>query len=92
MRRFALRVAGKDAELLGIDRSVEHEATLAAAELGLGPRVVGFVEPEGYLVTAFLDGETATVGSSLRDRGRGGPASAAARSPHDRRGASTAFA
>ena len=61
--RFALRVAGKDTELLGIDRSIEHQATLAAARLGLGPQVVAFVEPEGYLVTAFLDGETAEVGS-----------------------------
>ncbi len=60
---FALRVAGKDTALLGIDRSIEHEATLAAASLGLGPEVVAFVEPEGYLVTEFLEGETAEVGS-----------------------------
>jgi thiamine kinase-like enzyme len=27
-----------------------------AAELGVGPEVVAFVEPEGYLVTRFIDG------------------------------------
>jgi len=60
-QKFVLRIGGKDTELLGIDRSVEHEATLAAARLGLGPEVVAFVEPEGYLVTRFVDGETGKV-------------------------------
>ena len=54
--RFVLRVAGKDTNLLGIDRSVELAATRAAAELGVGPEVVAFVEPEGWLVTRFVDG------------------------------------
>jgi thiamine kinase-like enzyme len=53
---FVLRIGGKDTDLLGIDRSVEHAASLAAAEAGVGPEVVAFVEPEGYLVTRFLDG------------------------------------
>jgi thiamine kinase-like enzyme len=55
--RFVLRVAGKDTNLLGIDRSVELAATEAAAALGIGPDVVEFVEPEGWLVTRFVDGE-----------------------------------
>jgi thiamine kinase-like enzyme len=55
--RFVLRVAGKGTNLLGIDRHVELEATKAAAELGIGPEVVAFVEPEGWLVTRFVDGE-----------------------------------
>ena len=53
---YVLRVAGKDTSLLGIDRTVEHEATRAAAALGVGPEVVAFVEPEGWLVTRFIDG------------------------------------
>jgi thiamine kinase-like enzyme len=53
---FVLRIGGKDTDLLGIDRSVEHAASLAAAEAGVGPEVVAFVEPEGYLVTRFLAG------------------------------------
>ncbi len=55
--RFVLRVAGKDTALLGIDRELELEATRAAAAAGIGPEVVAFVEPEGWLVTRFLDGE-----------------------------------
>jgi thiamine kinase-like enzyme len=53
---FVLRIGGKGTELLGIDRSVEHAASLAAAEAAVGPEVVAFVEPEGYLVTRFLEG------------------------------------
>jgi thiamine kinase-like enzyme len=54
---YVLRIGGKDTELLGIDRRVEHEASLAAAAVGVGPEVVAFVEPEGYLVTRFIEGE-----------------------------------
>ncbi len=58
---FVLRVGGKDTALLGIDRAIEHEASLAASRLGIGPEVVAFLEPEGYLVTRFLDGEPGRV-------------------------------
>jgi thiamine kinase-like enzyme len=59
--RFVLRVAGKDTNLLGIDRTVEVAATEAAAALGIGPEVVAFVEPEGWLVTRFVEGEIPPV-------------------------------
>ncbi len=58
---FVLRIGGKDTELLGIDRSVEHGASLVAAALGVGPEVVAFVEPEGCLVTRFIAGEVGKV-------------------------------
>jgi thiamine kinase-like enzyme len=58
---FVLRVAGKDTNLLGIDRTVELEATKAAAALGIGPEVVAFVEPEGWLVTRFVEGATPSL-------------------------------
>jgi thiamine kinase-like enzyme len=54
---YVLRIGGRDTELLGIDRRAEHEASLAAAAVGVGPEVVSFVEPEGYLVTRFIEGE-----------------------------------
>ena len=54
---YVLRVGGKDTELLGIDREHEHAATRVAAELGLGPDVVAFVD--GCLVTQFVEGEPA---------------------------------
>ena len=55
---YVLRISGKDTELLGIDRHAELEATRAAAALGVGPEVVAFVEPEGWLVTRFVAGDT----------------------------------
>jgi len=72
---YVLRIGGKDTELLGIDRRAEYQASLAAASLGVGPEVIGFLEPEGYLVTRFIEGgpvdvhvpETlARVGETLR--------------------------
>jgi thiamine kinase-like enzyme len=60
--RFVLRIPGEDTEQLGIDRDVEHDASLAAAELGIGPEVVAFVEPEGYLVTRYVEGEVGRAG------------------------------
>jgi thiamine kinase-like enzyme len=66
---FVLRIGGKDTELLGIDRSVEHAASLAAAEVGVGPEVVAFIEPEGYLVTRFLEGRPIPP-EEMRSRGR----------------------
>jgi thiamine kinase-like enzyme len=53
---LVLRVAGRDTDLLGIDRTTERAATEAAAALGVGPEVVAFVEPEGWLVTRFIEG------------------------------------
>ena len=58
---YVLRIAGRDTALLGIDRAVEHEASLAAAAVGVGPEVVAFVEPEGYLVTRFIEGSIVPV-------------------------------
>jgi thiamine kinase-like enzyme len=58
---FVLRIGGKDTELLGIDRRAEHAASRIAAELGLAPEVVEFVEPEGYLVTRYVEGEVGDV-------------------------------
>jgi len=54
---YVLRIGGKDTALLGIDRRAEHEASRVAAQLGVAPEVVRFVEPEGYLVTRFVAGE-----------------------------------
>jgi thiamine kinase-like enzyme len=60
--RFVLRLAGKDTHLLEIDRTVERAANERAARLGFAPEVVAFVEPEGYLVTRFVTGESLDSG------------------------------
>jgi thiamine kinase-like enzyme len=77
-QEFVLRIGGTDTELLGIDRTAEHAASRIAAELGLGPEVIAFLEPEGYLVTRFVDGDVGKVdaervGAALRLL-HGGPA------------------
>ena len=58
---FVLRMGGADTHLLGIDRHVEREANARAAEVGVGPAVERFVEPEGWLVTRFIDGRAISV-------------------------------
>jgi thiamine kinase-like enzyme len=63
---YVLRIGGKDTELLGIDRRAEYEASVAAAAVGVGPEVVAFVEPEGYLVTRYIEG-TVVVPEAMRD-------------------------
>jgi thiamine kinase-like enzyme len=54
--RYVLRLPGNDTHLLGISREVEHAATVAAAGVGVGPEVVAFIRPEGYLLTRFIEG------------------------------------
>jgi thiamine kinase-like enzyme len=54
--KYVIRLAGNDTHLLGISREVEHAATVAAAGVGVGPEVLAFIRPEGYLVTRFIEG------------------------------------
>jgi thiamine kinase-like enzyme len=82
---YVIRLAGNDTHLLGISREVEHAATVAAAGVGVGPEVVAFIRPEGYLVTRFIVGRPVSleevhrpdtlrrVADSIR-RTHGGPA------------------
>lgn len=58
---YVLRMGGASTELLGIDRRVEREASRRAFEVGIGPHVVGFAEPEGWLVTQFIHGRPISV-------------------------------
>ena len=53
---FVLRIPGADTELLGIVRSAECAVSKAAGEIGIGPEVFYVIEPEGYLVTSFIEG------------------------------------
>jgi thiamine kinase-like enzyme len=52
-----LRVAGRQTDLLGIDRATEREATVAAAALGIAPEVLAFLPEHGCLVTRFVAGD-----------------------------------
>ncbi len=65
---FVLRIGGAETELLGIDRAHERDASQVAAALGIAPDVVSFVEPEGHLVTRFVEGTVGDV--SVEDAAR----------------------
>jgi thiamine kinase-like enzyme len=55
--RFVARLAGKDTDLLGIDREAERAAAEAAHGVGIGPQVVAFIPQLGCLVTRFIEAE-----------------------------------
>ena len=56
-RSYVIRLAGEGTEQLGIRRDVEYAANKAAGELGIAPEVVYFIQPEGYIVTRFINGK-----------------------------------
>jgi thiamine kinase-like enzyme len=60
-RDCVLRLPGRDTELLGIDREVERANTAAAAAVGVGPEVVGFVPELGCLLTAWIPGRAVSA-------------------------------
>jgi thiamine kinase-like enzyme len=57
---FVVRIPAASGSLLGIDRGLEHQASLLAAACGVGPEVIAFIEPEGVLVTRFIEGQPVT--------------------------------
>ena len=80
--RYVVRLAGNDTHLLGISREVELAATTAAAGVGVGPEVVAFVRPEGYLVTRFIEGRPIPIEEMCRPE-RLASVAAALRRVHD---------
>jgi len=55
-KSYVLRISGDNAKLLGIDREYEYRTQTIAGELGIAPETVVFIEPEGYIVTKFIEG------------------------------------
>jgi thiamine kinase-like enzyme len=60
MGSYVLRVTGIDTDLLGISRKAEFLANQAAGRLGIAPEVIFFLQPEGYLVTRYINGKNVT--------------------------------
>ncbi|MBI3166498.1 MAG: phosphotransferase family protein, partial [Chloroflexi bacterium] len=56
-KSYVIRLAGEGTDKLGIKRDVEYAANYAAGQLGIAPEVVFFIEPEGYIVTRFINGK-----------------------------------
>jgi thiamine kinase-like enzyme len=55
---YVARVAGKDTDLLAIDRDNEHYNSVAAAETGVGAPVVDYLPADSILVLGFIEGTT----------------------------------
>jgi thiamine kinase-like enzyme len=53
---YVVRIPGERTELLGIDRANEAEAAERAAQLGIGPPVLGELPTVGTLITELVDG------------------------------------
>ena len=56
--RYVMRIPGQSTELLSIDRANEVYNTKAAAETGIGPRVVEHVPDLDVMVLEFIPGPT----------------------------------
>ena len=55
---FFVRIPGESTELLAVDRKNEHFNAQAAAESGVGPRILYFLPEFDVMVLEFLKGET----------------------------------
>ena len=55
--RFCVRIPGRDSSMLAVDRRAEYLNTLAAAEAGVGARVMHTVGDEPVMVLEWIEGE-----------------------------------
>ena len=65
---YFVRVPGKSTDLLAIDRNNEYHNTKAAAEAGVGPKVLYHLPEYSVMVLEFLDGRTMSK-DSLNEAG-----------------------
>lgn len=54
---FVLRLGGNETKHLGIDRAVEYECSRLAAQIGIAPEPIAFLDPEGYILARFISGK-----------------------------------
>lgn len=54
--KYVVRIPGQGTDMF-IDREVERDCMIQAAQVGVGPRVAYQIEPEGALVIDFVEGE-----------------------------------
>jgi len=54
--RFVVRIGCDNGGVLGIDREREEEAVRRAEAAGIAPEILLFTQPEGHLVTRYIEG------------------------------------
>jgi thiamine kinase-like enzyme len=55
---YVLRIPGASTDLLAVDRKNEYYNTKAAAEAGVGPKVIYYLPAYDVMALQFIDGET----------------------------------
>jgi thiamine kinase-like enzyme len=58
-----VRVPGADTELLAVDRDNEYHSSKAAADAGIGPKVMYHLPRHKVMVLEFLEGTTMSIGT-----------------------------
>ena len=58
---FFVRIPGADTELLAVDRDSEYHSSKAAADVGVGPKVLYHLPDHKVMVLEFLKGETMSI-------------------------------
>lgn len=58
---YFVRIPGASTDLLAVDRKNEYHNTKAAAEAGIGPRVVHYLPDHDVMVLEFIHGQTMSI-------------------------------
>ena len=58
---FFVRIPGADTDLLAVDRDNEYHSSKAAADAGIGPKVVYHLPEHKVMVLEFINGETMSI-------------------------------
>ena len=78
---YVVRIPGASTELLSVNRDYEYHNTQAAAQTGVGARVVHYLPELSVMVLEFIDGQTMTS-ARLREPAQIPRIAAAARALH----------
>jgi thiamine kinase-like enzyme len=65
--QFVVRIGCDNRSVLGIDRAREEAAVRLAEAAGIAPEILLFLQPEGHLVTRYLDDATCPTVAEFTD-------------------------
>ena len=58
---FFVRIPGADTELLAVDRDNEYHSSKAAADAGIGPKVLYHLPDHKVMILEFINGKTMSI-------------------------------